>query len=92
MKWFSRKCVFCRKEGNLKRVCKVWAYDSITHNYHEDCYTSVLCNPEKNGNEVVDIALEIDECLSYDRRIMKERTDRAKEACLRNAIVAEKTS
>jgi len=72
---FRRKCIFCGlKEGCIKRVVKRWAYESIKHSYHEDCFKKVICNPEDN-EKMVDTALEIDEILSIEREKQRNKKE-----------------
>ena len=68
-------CCFCGLRDGTQTVVKRWAYSTIRHTFHEQCRQRVLGNPEKYGNGVVDIALEIDECLSYEKRRREERLD-----------------
>ena len=63
---FKIKCFACGGRGDLKSAIKWFAYDTIIHYYHQKCFIDVISNPEKHGNRVVDIALEVDEILSAE--------------------------
>lgn len=72
-----RKCFLCKQTGNgLKWVSQYGIYMEANKHYayHPECLKAVLCDPEKYGHEIVDMALQI-ACLVKDE---KEEEKRAK--------------
>ena len=74
---FKRKCAFCRNTEKgidpLLQVVKYYEYGNTYYNYHHSCYMDALCNPEKHGHKAVDVAMEIEYCLSSERRQAEAR-------------------
>jgi len=75
--FFRPRCDFCKsKAGQLDRIHDTFGYHTDTYTWHKECLEDVICDPEKHGHNVVDLALKIDELVSTrdrQRRKAKER-------------------
>ena len=61
------KCPLCNKRRHwdeLKTVKRHNSYYGKTYRYHYSCLRDVLNNPERHGHRIVDLALDITDCLS----------------------------
>ena len=83
-----RRCFLCKGKKQLLRVEEV-GYNTRFWYYHEDCYQTVLRNPEQ-FSKVLDIAIEITDQLSkisqneiHNQHVLEERIQK-----LRNVTIS----
>lgn len=83
-----RKCFICHRRGyKLKKVWKIGQNKYINHAdryyFHIDCIYDVLGEPEKYSLEVLDMALKVQELISYIDSMLAEYRTQTETRCLK---------
>ena len=77
---FGRKCCLCGDGENLSRVQSYFAYSKDYYDYHYGCLQTVLNNPELWGHQMVDTAIDLEQCIAHRNKMDAERISRAKQS------------
>ena len=77
----QKNCRFCGLgNGDLQYVISYFSYSTKHYFFHESCLKKVLGQPEQYGHRAVDVALDIEQCITQQRKDEANRRSRAHEA------------
>ena len=65
----GKSCCFCGlSDGNLQYVVSYFSYSTYHYFFHEICLKKVLGKPGQYGHRAVDIALDIEQCITRRKK------------------------